>query len=386
MFQGVASSGNGYRVPCQIIAPAVPENGSGLLLFDWLNRTTIFTPFGREMPIGRFGLTDDFLFGMGASYATVRCDPAGIGKAWSDGQLDTSTEFILSAGDEFDIVVDFVKALDTDPVADFLVGPIDRMAAFGYSASGVRLRGLLRLDMGSGLFDFSLVGGAGSGFGFPAGNDIRFTWQEKPPPAGAGLEIDFNTESEVVDGDRAANARHDDPNYREYEFAGCPHVPRDVALLLGLQDADTANPAESAPFARALFVAGNAWVSGVEPPPTMWLGAPKDSTITRDAKNNALVQYVGGKPLNTTGYRLPEVAVGQNQYIVYDPAYDDGTLAGLLRAVAGGYVDLTGTFTSHADYVKAITNQARTLQALGYLLKRDANAIIQAASSSGIGN
>src|SRR5215471_9746288 len=78
LFQGVASSGNGYRVPCQIIAPALPENGSGLLLFDWLNRTTIFAPIGREMPIGRFALNDEFLFGMGASYATVRCDPAGI--------------------------------------------------------------------------------------------------------------------------------------------------------------------------------------------------------------------------------------------------------------------------------------------------------------------
>src|SRR5262249_57832566 len=108
---------------------------------------------------------------------------------------------------------DCVKALDTDRVADFLVGPIDRMAAFGYSASGTRLRGLLRLDMGRGLFDFSLVGAAGSGFSFPAGNDIRFTWQEKPPPAGAGLEIDFNTESEMVDGARAASARHEDPNY-----------------------------------------------------------------------------------------------------------------------------------------------------------------------------
>src|SRR5262249_49699756 len=151
-----------YRVPCQIIAPAAPADGSRLCLFDWLNRTTIFTAMGHEWAIGRAALTDEFLFGyMAASYGTVRCDPDGIGKPWSDGSLDTSTEIIQSAGDEFDIVADFVTALRTDPVAEYLLGTIDRMAAFGESASGTRLRGLLRLDIGKGLFDFSLVGGAG---------------------------------------------------------------------------------------------------------------------------------------------------------------------------------------------------------------------------------
>lgn len=49
----------------------------------------------------------------------VRCDPAGIGKSSpisdpsrpsSDGLLDTSSESITSAGDEFDNVVSQVKA------------------------------------------------------------------------------------------------------------------------------------------------------------------------------------------------------------------------------------------------------------------------------------
>ena len=70
--------------------------------------------------------------------------------------MDTSSEFISSPGDEFDIVVDYVKALRTDPVALQRLGHINRRAAFGYSASGYRLRGLLRLKMGKGLFDFSL--------------------------------------------------------------------------------------------------------------------------------------------------------------------------------------------------------------------------------------
>ena len=126
MFQGVTSNGRAYRVPCQIIAPLHPSNGSGLLLFDWLVRSTIPTAVGQEQADARYTMSDEFLFGVGASYATVRCDPAAIGKRspvsdpfrpWSDGRLDTSTEFIKSAGDEFDIVVDYVKALRTDPAA-----------------------------------------------------------------------------------------------------------------------------------------------------------------------------------------------------------------------------------------------------------------------------
>ena len=176
MFEGASSQKRPYRVPCQIIAPLDHDDGSGLLLFDWLVRSTIFTAVGQEQADARYTMTDDF--GLGLSYATVRCDPAGVGKEsplsdptrpWSDDLLDTSSEFIKSAGDEYDIVVDYVKALRTDPVALQVLGTIQRRAAFGYSASGGRLRGPLRLQMGKGLFDFSLVGGNGVGYSHPGG-------------------------------------------------------------------------------------------------------------------------------------------------------------------------------------------------------------------------
>jgi hypothetical protein len=133
MFEGATSNGRPYRVPCQIIAPQNSNQGSGLLLFDWLVPSTIPTAVGQEQADAPYTLTDDFLFGLSLTYATVRCDPAGIGRRssipdasrpWSDGLLNTSSEFITSAGDEFDIVVDFVKALKTDPVAAQLTGPI----------------------------------------------------------------------------------------------------------------------------------------------------------------------------------------------------------------------------------------------------------------------
>jgi hypothetical protein len=393
MFEGKGSSGKPYRVPCQIIAPSNPDKGSGLLLFDWLVPSTMDTAVGQEQADARYTMRDEFLFGLGLSYATVRCDKAGIGKRspisdptrpWSDGRLDTSSEFITAAGDEFDIVVDYVKALRTDPVALQILGQINRRAAFGYSASGGRLRGLLRLQMGKGLFDFSLVGGNGNGYTHPTGNGIGYTYAEKPPLDGAGLEIDFNSETDVIlfDGQKT---RYEVPNFRSYEFAGASHIRNIDVAEFGLPDPEKANPAEWTPFIRALFVAGSNWCDGIEPPPTIWLGAPGDSTIARDANGNALVRYVGGQLVNTTEYRLPEVAVGENQYIPLDSSYNDGSFLGSFRMIGGGHVDLTANFTDHANYVAQVEYHARKLQAQGYLLESDADAIIQRAIDSNIG-
>ncbi|MEN9674311.1 MAG: hypothetical protein RIS76_207 [Verrucomicrobiota bacterium] len=292
-----------------------------------------------------------------------------------DGLLDTSSEFITSPGDEFDIVVDYVKALRTDPIVLQRLGTINRTAAFGYSASGYRLRGLLRLKTGKGLFDFSLVGGTGNGYDRPAGNKIGFSISEKAPLAGAGLEIDFQSETDVI-AFGAHLTRHEEPNYRAYQFAGAAHI-RDVDVAeFGLPDPEQANPADWVPFFRALFVAGDKWCDGVQPPPSIWLGAPNDPEIARDAKGNALIGFVGGQPVNTTGFRLPEVAVGENQYIPLDPAYADGSFLGDLRMIAGGHVDLRASITNPYRYLRAVKSHARALQAGGYLLKADADAII----------
>jgi hypothetical protein len=394
MFEGVTSNNRAFRVPCQIIAPTNTAQGSGLFLFDWLVPSTIPTAVGQEQADARYTLTDAFLFGRGICYATVRCDIAGIGKRspvsnatrpWSDGLLDTSSEFITSAGDEFDIVVAYLGTLRTDPAAQQILGPIQRRAAFGYSAAGYRVRGLLRKQMGVGQFDFSLVGGTGNGYAHSTGNSIVFNYAEREPLPGAGLEIDFESETDVLILG-AHKTRHEEPNYRVYQFAGASHLRAIDALEFGLADPSSANTADWVPFFRALFVAGNNWCDGIPPPPSIWLGAPNQAQVTRDANGNALVTYVGGQPVSTTAYRLPAVAVGENQYIAFAPSYEDGSFLGDLRAIAGGHVDLTGNFTSHAGYVAQITQRANGLKALGYLLQADADAIIQAAIQSSIGN
>ena len=63
----------------------------------------------------------------------------------------------------------------------------------------------------------------------------------------------------------------------------------------------------------------------------------------------------------------------------------DGTFLGVFRMIAGGHVDFTDSFTDHNDYVSQITFHARGLQASGYLLEADADAIIQQAAESDIG-
>jgi hypothetical protein len=378
MFEGTTSEGHRYRVPSEIITPAKIPQGCGMFLLDWLNRTAIFTALGREFGFGRFILSDELLFEQGIVYAAVRSDPIAIGKPWLDTTFDTASEFIQVEADEFEMIADFAAALQSDPLATEIVGPIRRKAAFGYSASGSRLRGILRIGLGRGVFDYSLVGGAGDGFSFPNGDIVDDTEQETPPLEQAGLEIDFNTETEIlVFG--GENARAERPNYRDYELAGAAHLNRTEAVIAGFPDPEKANPCNWFPMVRALFAAAGRWHDGIEPPPSLWLGAPQDALITRDAKGNAPVRFVGGRFVETDRYRLPEVAVGENQYIAYDPSYD------LLRAIAGSAVDLTATFPSHEAYVERIADHAELLRQQGYLLATDVALLEYVAVNSPIG-
>src|SRR5262245_15046487 len=394
MFDGVTSNNRPFRVPCQIIAPTTNTQGSGLMLFDWLVPSTMPTAVGQEQADARYIMKDAFLFGRGLRYAAVRAAKECIGtqspvadstRPWSDGLLDKSTEFILSAGDEFDIVTSYLAALRTDPTALQALGNIQRRAAFGYSASGYRVRGLLRMQAGVGQFDVSLVCGTGNGYAHPKGNGLAWTYSERAPLPGAGLEIDLHSETDtvVLGGHKT---RYEETNYRVYEIAGAAHLRNLDCAEFGLASPATANTAEWTPFFRALFDAADKWCDGIQPPASLWLGAPNSSSVARDSNGNALVTFVGGSATTTTAYRLPEVAIGQNQYIPYDPIFDDGTFLGGFRSMAGGHVDLTGSIASHAAYVAQVTQLAQDLVTQRYLLQADADEIIQRAILSSIGN
>jgi hypothetical protein len=373
MFQGTASRNHPYRVPCQIIAPQSPGQAGRPVLFDWLNPSLIPTAVGRDIGLGRYSMTDEFLLGLGIVYATVRSDKEGIGRPWIEGTFDTTGESIQEVADEFEIVADFVGALSTDPLATRLAGPLTCKVAMGYSNSGGKLRGFVRDPIGQRVFDVALAGGAG--------DSVHNGQNADPPPISAGRSIEFNTETEVLQS-HADRVRVDVPNLRVYEFAGCAHARQQDAFVLGLPDPEKTNPADWFGFIRALFVAGLDWCAGADPPPSIWLGARRDATIVRDARKNALIRYVGDAPIDSDRYRLPEVAVGQNQYIAFDPDYRN---AGHLRPLLGAFVDLTASITDHDAYVRQVLSLARELQDQRYLLKADADAIIRTASDSDIG-
>ena len=55
---------------------------------------------------------------------------------------------------------------------------------------------------------------------------------------------------------------------------------------------------------------------------------------------------------------------------------DSDTFLGFFRVLGGGHVDLADSFTNHADYVSQIAYHAWGLQAGGYLLESDFDAIV----------
>ncbi len=98
-----------------------------------------------------------------------------------------------------------------------------------------------------------------------------------PLRAGAGVEIDFQSETDII-ALRGHLTRHEKPNYQVYQFAGASHIRNIDVAEFGLPDPEKANPADWVPFFRALFVAGNNWCNGIQPPPSLWLGAPPTTT------------------------------------------------------------------------------------------------------------
>ena len=67
------------------------------------------------------------------------------------------------------------------------------------------------------------------------------------------------------------------------------------------------------------------------------------------------------------------------------PCRTSAAVPGHIRALAGGRVDLTGEFTDHDAYVEQVESHATALEEAGYLLAADADAIVQAAEDSDVG-
>ena len=129
-FDGLASGE--YDVPFEIIAPADPTEGNGIVIVE---------PFhivgGR--PGGNAYLTPEFVFDQGFSYAGVGWHPEGANPLQG-----------YSVEEAVEILHNFTVALKEDPAAVALVGTVQKLYAVGVSMTTQPLLTLLDSPGGDG--------------------------------------------------------------------------------------------------------------------------------------------------------------------------------------------------------------------------------------------
>lgn len=347
-FTGETSQGT-FSVPYEVTAPSTPDKGNLRLLVE--------PPHFIDGVIARVGILGaEFLFGRGFSHAAVGYSTSG------KRILDPNPGFgIVIAGVDFnpsqpqtdrEIITQFAGALRGNPFN--LVGNIKKVYSIGFSDSGGALHRILNEAHGRDAFDLSFPCIASLG---PA---------HKPAPV-SGKVIVYNTENDFrpVEGEA--------PNQRWYAGAGCPHISdteHSRTLFTGppqspLPPIKGTTPLNWDPFMKALFIAGDRWVTeGQQPPPTTLLKLTSAGQVQRDAKGNAL-----------GGIRHPALEVGEAKFIAS---------AGIPVPVPpppvwrlfGGYEQVSSIgdadfFKNVGQYVKAFDAAAKALGRAGFLLDED---------------
>ena len=393
-FVGTTAKGD-FRVPFEIVAPAMPMQG---------NRTVIFEPphflFGTA---GRDGvLGPELLFHRRFSHASVGFSNENF------NLLDVLAQDAMIAGvpvlanvpvanspspfpRDVEILKQFALALRDDPTAMEVLGPVRRTYAYGVSQSAEALYELAYGPGARGLFDLTVL-------------HVPL-WRPSfaRPDVLAALPDDFEPLSDigkvmlvVAEGDLLISesmelrAAASDPNYRIYEVAGAPHLADDSPVAPGLRT----NPLDVAPTVRAAFIAGHRWVRhGFHPPRTRLLDSAAageidpiywmETGIARDANGNA-----------AGGVRYPDVANGRAFHLAsaLDVEVIPG-LAGLIGfwsdlacAPAPGSQSLEPRFTSRRQYLRSVRRQVWRLLIEGYILPFDARDILTTARESRVGD
>jgi len=357
LFVGKTSTGN-YRVPYRISTPANPRRA---------NRGTVLVEpphfalgtFLREGWLGR-----PFLFGRGFLHASVGystttsgpfvyriLDPAAQGVFIDGGAVDGNGR----TDDE--IIVDFARALRSDPVARGLIGPGARRYLVGFSDSAEPVKRIVASGLAKDVFDLAVPITTGSE------NDPQVSIRDGKYN---GKVITVNSEAEWFDG-RALEDRQERPDqYRSFIVSGTPHVPD--PLCPGLFSNES-TPASWQPALRAHFLQGHAWVTQGDAPPTSTRLATVggDAEIARDSKGNALLVEVTG----ASAPRLPFVELGEATFIT-------GFL-GTYEPQPPPTIEQVG-FSSFSEYLTTFEEALDVQVQARYMLKEDANAMLNRAN------
>ena len=368
----VGTTAGDYSVPFEIVAPANPAQGNGIVILEPLH--LMGGAIAREAY-----LTPEFLFTQGFSYAAIR---------WHPDEVNPFEGY--STADAVEILHNFAKALREDLATRDMVGNVSRLYGVGVSKTCEPLHALNHTP-GKGLLDLTLL--------------IVPEWPEETheQPSDSNPVIVFLSESDLVRSKILSThtdaLRGSSPTYRSYEVAGAPHIPdvswlRDVGVAMFGITSEGTTPLDWTPVARALFLAGHRWVTeGIEPPPSVSItkgatsqidavyqsryGLELETEIARDAEGNA-----------QGGIRLPDLEVGRGRFVAVDPASFLG------MGVYGDFDDLKcaplsggGTrFEDHEAYVTQFTEQAQKLVADKFLLPEDAERMIGKVKRSDVGN
>lgn len=392
MFRGETELG-AFRMPYEIVAPAAPELGNGTVLLEPPHFTA--GTVGRDVVLGQ-----RLLFGSGYGYAAV-----GFGE-YGGNLLDPTAGELRIAGrpvapvgptdstgvvDE-EILIQFTEALRADSVAVEVLGPVERVYAYGISQTASVLMELQRAVVerdSAGLLDLTLLHNALWAPDLPPAAALDRLGGDFAPVEGVGRVLFVEAEGDLLASEAGQlRAAADSPGHRVYEVAGAAHSPTE------------GNPLDHRAIARALFVAGDRWVrDGTAPPPSTLLDAAPagqpdplygiETGIARDPDLNAL-----------GGVRLPDLEVGRARFIAMDtstllPGDESGALSAY-AGLTGSALDLAcrpapgsdtdgSRFASHEAYVDAFGRQADALVDQGFLLQQDATLMTARAADSDVG-
>lgn len=265
------------------------------------------------------------------------------------------------------VLAAFARALRTDLPA--VLGTVRVVYGVGFSAGGELLAQLLDSPAGAGVFDVSLVG-----------TSARAT----VPPATAGRVMRFNSESDFLGAlaaggvellDQAAAAAH----LRWYVATGGPHIPHTdftaTSEIPGCGTARGTTPINWQAFARAAFVAGDAWARGGAAPPANRLLAVGRRTgqVLRDGLGHA-----------RGGVRLPPLELAEARFHANASACGVGGHCGTLY---GCYsqpraIGQAGFFATPAQYLAAFGAAADALVAARLMSPLDRRGLVGTARSA----
>jgi len=346
LFEGSTSTG-AYRVPYRITVPADPRRS---------NRTVVVEPPHFAMGLGSLSLylRPDLLFPRGFVHAGVGWSTASFGPNLNMRILDPTMPGAFIAGGvpdgngrtDDEIIVDFARALSSDPVARLVLGRVERRYLVGFSDSSDAVLRLITSGRAADVFDFALP-------------FIASGWDAQ---AALGLGL-FTGKIIVVD------SEFDDPTglrdrggvphqYRFYVVAGTPHRPDPLDVA---SPANKTTPASYAAALRAHFLQGHRWVEhGTQPPPSTHLQTARDGTYVRDPNGNALTANMHDR----TVPRLPFVELGEARFISdFFGSYD-----GVRTIYEMG-------FRNHRQYLDAFYDKLSEYVKADYMLEEDAEVM-----------